>query len=288
LLIDSAEPVETQIALLASNPDGRTQSAALATLLEQAPAITTEAASPTIDPIRIAPLPAAVSFGALLREHIDGVDRGGSLWAPLGIGGDEGRLLGVDLDAIGPGILVAGPRRSGRSSVLLTLAKWYAAAREVTVVAIAGRGSPLAAKAMLTNDGQGLVDRTRTAVHFQTADQTSLLSGLIASDQPLVVLVDDGDRLAEAPVDPLLAELLRSARPQTAVVIAGTTEDLASGYRNAVTEARRSRAGILLCPAGPHDGEIFRVRTARCERRPGRGLLVVDGVATPLQVADPR
>ncbi|MFD0655679.1 hypothetical protein [Thermocatellispora tengchongensis] len=50
------------------------------------------------------------------------------LWALLGAGGDALGPLGVDLIAHGPGAVVAGPSRSGRSSALLTAARSLLAA----------------------------------------------------------------------------------------------------------------------------------------------------------------
>jgi DNA segregation ATPase FtsK/SpoIIIE, S-DNA-T family len=78
------------------------------------------------------------------------------------------------------------------------------------------------------------------------------------------------------------------------VVIAGTTDDLAVGFRGFVVDARRARSGLLLNPRGPFDGEVLGARLPRgtgtgdgARAGPGRGLLVVRGAIIPVQVAIP-
>src|SRR5439155_1909301 len=64
------------------------------------------------------------------------------LWVPVGAGGDELSLLGVDLAADGPGLVVAGDRRSGRSTALLAIALDLLD-RGTEVVVLAPARSPL-------------------------------------------------------------------------------------------------------------------------------------------------
>jgi S-DNA-T family DNA segregation ATPase FtsK/SpoIIIE len=60
-------------------------------------------------------------------------------------------------------------------------------------------------------------------------------------------------------------------------------------------DARKSRAGLLLSPRSPYDGEVLGIRLGKGTagaptlgpHPAGRGLLVVAGTATPIQVATP-
>ena len=71
------------------------------------------------------------------------------------------------------------------------------------------------------------------------------------------------------------------------MVVGGTTTDLAAGFRGFVPEVRKTRAGLLLCPGSPADGELLGVRlprTALFPGPPGRGLLLLDGTQLLVQV----
>jgi hypothetical protein len=60
-------------------------------------------------------------------------------------------------------------------------------------------------------------------------------------------------------------------------------------FRGLLPALRRSRSGLLLGARGPADGELFAVSLpARPDTVPGRGTLVVRGVAVRVQVAIPR
>jgi S-DNA-T family DNA segregation ATPase FtsK/SpoIIIE len=99
------------------------------------------------------------------------------------------------------------------------------------------------------------------------------------------VLVDDADLLLDHPVDEVLTTIARDSAT-TAVAVAGTTSTLLRAFRGIACTARTARTGLLLNPAGPSDGELYGVRTPLPGRAlPGRGLLVVRGATTPIQVA---
>jgi hypothetical protein len=114
---------------------------------------------------------------------------------------------------------------------------------------------------------------------------------LEAPRQRLAVLVDDAERVLDTPAAGALERFAREARDSGhLLVVAGTTDDLAIGFRGFVVEARRSRCGMLLAPRGPLDGEVFGIRLPReagGRVPPGRGLLIEHGAITPLQVAAP-
>jgi S-DNA-T family DNA segregation ATPase FtsK/SpoIIIE len=85
--------------------------------------------------------------------------------------------------------------------------------------------------------------------------------------------------------------VLRDGRDRGhAVVLAGTTEELAASFRGFAADARRSRSGLLLSPASHLDGELLGLRLLRSAAfsgPPGRGLLVRGGKALLVQVPLP-
>jgi S-DNA-T family DNA segregation ATPase FtsK/SpoIIIE len=179
--------------------------------------------------------------------------------------------VGVDLAGDGPGFLVAGPPRSGRSTALMTLASCLQA-----------RGTPVV-----------LVATTRPArpsgpvdvmPALGPADDSALLALLAAGST--AVLIDDVTTLIDTAVDQALVDLLRSGGNGHVVVAAGRADELATTFRGTTAEVRRSRAGLLLCPTWT-DGELLGARLPRgdAETIPGRGVLIGAGRRTPVQVA---
>ena len=89
----------------------------------------------------------------------------------------------------------------------------------------------------------------------------------------------------------MLERAVREARDAGAVVVvAGTTDELVTGFRGFVDDVRRSRAGVLLSPQSAADGDLLGVRLSRAtggDLVPGRGLLAVRGRTRPVQLAVP-
>jgi S-DNA-T family DNA segregation ATPase FtsK/SpoIIIE len=136
------------------------------------------------------------------------------------------------------------------------------------VLAICGRPSPLA-------DGPWQVRRV---------DQLDELRHTEALARQ-VLLVDDVERLRDHPWETVLCRLADD--PAAAgVVAAGTTSALLASFRGLAGIARVHRTGVLLRPESPSDGEVLGVRAELDDHNPvGRGLLVVRGRQTPVQVA---
>jgi S-DNA-T family DNA segregation ATPase FtsK/SpoIIIE len=197
------------------------------------------------------------------------------LWGLIGAGGDALAPLGLDLLAFGPGAVIAGPSRSGRSSALMTAAHSLIA-QGTPVIAVAPRRSPL-------RDLAG-------AVAVLDGNATDLPE-LVADLQQYVVLVDDAELInPDAPLGTALEEVLRSGRDgDHGLLIAGTTGDLAVAYRGFAAETRKSRTGLLLAVQSQADGDIFTIRLPRgtVGGPPGRGFLVTTGNLTPIQTAFP-
>jgi len=258
----SATPLLAQVALLTADPAGPAQVEALGRL-----GCATAAASPNRRPRRFEPLPATVTLAELSAAP-------GPLTAVvLGVGGDEPAPVVVDLAEHPPGLLVAGPPGSGRSTVLQTLAQGLRRTG-LPVVAVAPRRSPLRQLPGC------LTGREETA---------ELLERL--GDGRRVLLIDDAELLLDSAVAPVLEQAVRPAGDAgTLVVAAGTTSELVTAYRGFVLDLRRSRCGLLLSPHHRSEGELFGLRlplASAGEALPGRGLLVVRGRAQPLQVALP-
>jgi S-DNA-T family DNA segregation ATPase FtsK/SpoIIIE len=259
----SSSPLVAQVALLAEEPSGPAQSAALTRLAAAAP-------SPAWHrPRRVELLPALVHATELPPPH------GTPTRVVLGVGGDELDPVTVDL-AETSGWLVAGPPGSGRSSALVLLADQLRRTGR-PLVAVAPRRSPV-------RELPGLASCVT-----DPADGASL-TALLAGD-PCVLLVDDADVLTDTCVGAVLDTAVRDARDAgTLVLAAGATDELVLGYRGFAVDLRKARTGLLLAPQGPADGDLLGVRLSRAvggDAQPGRGLVVQRGRVTPVQVALP-
>jgi S-DNA-T family DNA segregation ATPase FtsK/SpoIIIE len=107
----------------------------------------------------------------------------------------------------------------------------------------------------------------------------------------VAVLVDDAEVITDSPIASDLDRLMRAARDAGhIVVLAGSTDEMGIGFRRFLVDAGRARSGILLHPPGPLDGEVLGVplpRSTGGSAPPGRGLLIVRGSITQLQIALP-
>ncbi|PZE69563.1 FtsK/SpoIIIE domain-containing protein [Curtobacterium sp. MCBD17_021] len=197
---------------------------------------------------------------------------------PVGIAEDD---LGTAVLEVydGEHVLVAGPARSGKSSVLLALA---AAARSAdgvkpAVWGICDRRSPLANALE-----HGTVDRLAVG-----ADEVpALLAGIRLERGPVLLLIDDAERFDDG--DQGIASLLATERPGLCVVAAGRSADLRSLYSHWTRAVRKARCGVLLQPDVDYDGELLGVTLPR--RSPvalttGRGYVASGGAVRLVQTA---
>jgi DNA segregation ATPase FtsK/SpoIIIE, S-DNA-T family len=264
---------ESHIALLDRDPSGTAQVAALHRL-----ARAEERRLPRAQrPMRVDPLPVRVTASEAWSLDPD-FRTPSPLWALIGAGGDDLAPTGVDLRADGPGFVIAGPPRSGRSTTLATMAKSLLD-HGIPMLAIAPRRSPM-------RELTGVL-----TVLDADADRDAVLSAL-GDHTRYVIAVDDAELLRDTPLDDTLAELLRSARDgEHALLLAATTEDLKSTYRGFTTDALRARTGLLLSIQSPDDGDLFGIRLPRTMTGSGgptgRALLIRTGTTEPVQVALP-
>lgn len=185
----------------------------------------------------------------------------------MGLGGDSVLPVGLPLGAGGL-FLVAGPPASGRTTALNTMAV-QAGRLGMRVLRLDG---PSGGRPRGGGPGPLLGDPVPSSM-----------------DEPVCVVVDDVGDLADTPAED---ELLAWARTGPAgggmLVVAGETERLAATFRGIVPVVTRARTGLLLQPRGPADGALLGADVPVADAMiPGRGLLVVRGRTTRVQVAVP-
>lgn len=200
------------------------------------------------------------------------------------VGAEPWRLaVGIRESDLGPGVLevyegehllVSGPARSGKSTLLLALAESLRAAG-VTVWGACGRRSPLP-EAGLDQCAVG-------------AEQVAAVLALARVHRgPLVLLIDDAEQFDDA--DQAIAGLLSSRTSDLLVIAGGRSDDLRSLYSHWTKTIRKSRCGVLLQPNIDFDGDLLGVtlpRRAPVAVTPGRGYLVSGGTCEFLQAMSP-
>jgi DNA segregation ATPase FtsK/SpoIIIE, S-DNA-T family len=214
--------------------------------------------------VRLRALPSTVSADSLLDAQAGAAD--GHRWALIGVGGDEAKPCGLNLDT-DPVAVVSGPPGSGRTTALRTMASSLSAAGAAVITVCPRAGAALEGPWPCC-----------------PSDAPDRLSRLLRENPTACVLVDDVELLADGPVEPLLVQLARRRGP-TALVVAGDSGALVHGFRGVGPAARAARTGLVLCPGSPGDGEVVGVRLQLPDERvPGRGVLVVRGSQVPVQV----
>ncbi|WP_405400194.1 FtsK/SpoIIIE domain-containing protein [Streptomyces microflavus] len=259
----ATDKAEVQIALLAPDTTGQAQAAALHAI--GAVCAERDAEVPrAARPFRVDLLPDRVS-GAEAAALLP-VPRPGPLWAMVGVGGDELAAVGADL-ALSPSFVVGGPARSGRSTLLLTMALSLLDAGTRIVVA-APRRSPL----------RELAGREGVVAVFTDADISREALERVLADHPgpLVVVIDDADGLQKSESEPVLGAIARTgAETGRGLILAGQTDRLMAGFSGWFVDVRRNRQGALLSPQAVGDGELIGGKVPRSRiggGRPGRAL----------------
>jgi S-DNA-T family DNA segregation ATPase FtsK/SpoIIIE len=256
--------VEAQVALLGPDPSGPAQAAALRDI----------ATRPVIGvPTR----PRAFCVRALPTSvdpaDIAGPAAPGPLWALVGVGGDDADAVGVDLARDGPGFLVAGPARSGRSTALRTMA-----------TSLLAQGTPIAIVAARRSPMRALAGTPGVRGVFGPGDAGPLAEAIEAG--PVVTVVDDIALLTDTAAGDVVTDVLKSDDGMRAVIASGRNDEVAMLFRGPAVTVRAGRCGLLLSPS-PTDGDLLGVRLPRGvgPAPPGRGVLVVGGRVSAIQVA---
>nr|BFE58987.1 FtsK/SpoIIIE domain-containing protein [Dactylosporangium thailandense] len=250
---------ETQVALLDADDSGQAQAEAIRRIGARLPATT-----PAARPFPVAALPGRVDFTGAYELVPD--DRRRPMQALLGVGGDEGGAVVVDLTATSA-FFVGGPAGSGRSNALAAIAVSLLTGGTGLVV-LTPRDSPLRAL--------GRQPRVRL---FDDPDPAAdaVAAALDELGGPVVVLVDDADLLTAPAADKVLRDVAAGGRDRgRAVVYAGAADALSIALGSWLTAARRSRRGLLLTPRSITEGDAIGARLVSSQVRmaapPGRGF----------------
>jgi S-DNA-T family DNA segregation ATPase FtsK/SpoIIIE len=206
----------------------------------------------------------------------------GPLWAMVGVGGDELTAIGPDLGDGVPVFIAAGPAKSGRSTVLVTMARSLLAAG-TQLVLVTPRPSPLRALA-----GQPGVIAAFEGPELGAAE----LAGAVGSfTGPGVVIIDDAEQHRDCEAEAELSKLISFGADQGhGLIVGGDAEALSGGFGGWHVEARRARRGCLIAPQTLPEGDLIGVRLSRSMTgetpKPGRALLNV-GDGNPITVTVP-
>jgi DNA segregation ATPase FtsK/SpoIIIE, S-DNA-T family len=241
------------------------------TLEEEVAAIAAAAAPPMRPPQPIGVLPSRISITDLIGgQGLEDPD-----WqVPVGIGDDALEPVALRLAPSEP-VLIAGGPRSGRSAMLLTIARVVGRCRrDLTMGAIALAGSPL----------RGLPEFEHLVT--DSADIEPLCD-LMRSHGSALLLIDDADRVEDP--SGALAGLLAEHLGHLRVVIAGRTDSLRAAYGHWTQRARRSAAGVLLQPMATTDGDLWQRQLPPLppDPPPGRGFIIDGGGCQLFQAALP-
>ncbi|MFE0132468.1 FtsK/SpoIIIE domain-containing protein [Streptomyces sp. NPDC059037] len=274
---------ETQFALLSDDVTGQGQAAAVTAIGEAATARDADVPRHR-RPFRVDTLPSRISFDEAWELRDPEASRS-KLWALVGIGGDEVMGHGPDLADGVPAFVIAGPAKSGRSTVLMNMARSYLA-QGVRLVIAAPRQSPLRQL-----EGTEGVLKVFTGDDIDEDDFEEAIDPA-SPDEPIVVLIDDAEMLEDCDAEGHFKRIVqRGADQGLAIVLAGDEEDVCSGFSGWQVDVKKARRGILLSPQDSSSGDLIGLRISRSvvggPVAPGKGMLHLGGgelatVTTPM------
>jgi S-DNA-T family DNA segregation ATPase FtsK/SpoIIIE len=253
--------LETQVMLLSEDASGQGQTAAIQALAEEARALV---GPDTVRPFRVDVLPERITVEQALDHRPAGTS---DPYVLVGVGGDELTAFAPDVTR-STSFIVAGPGRSGRSTVLLGAARSVLATGGHIVV-VAPRPSPLRDLAGQPGVLAVLTDTTTTAEE---------LDALVAEASGcVVVVVDDAEGLRDVPANDFYLRVVKGQQPGAFLLLGGHTDGIGMGLMGWQVEAKKARQGLLLSPQGLGDGDVVGVRVPRGITgkpvQPGRGWL---------------
>ncbi len=273
--------VEVQVALIGPDPSGQGQAAALRSIAASC-AARDAAVEPGRRPFRVDVLPSRISFAEAWAMRPASA---GQLWGLVGVGGDTLAGLGPDLAVGVPCFTVAGPAKSGRSTILLSMAQSFLA-RRTSLILVTPRPSPLST----LGAAQGV-----TAVFSGQADldEEELRAALSSVTGPVVVMIDDAELLRDCDASGELSRIIAFGGDSgQALVFAGDADSIGLGFGGWQVDAKRARRGCLIAPSTLPEGDLVGARLSHGllgqAPRPGRCLLNVgNGTLTTVTVPAP-
>jgi DNA segregation ATPase FtsK/SpoIIIE, S-DNA-T family len=269
--------LEVQVALLGPDTSGQGQAAELRSIASSCAA--RDASVPAgARPFRVDVLPTRISFedAWALRPA-----SAGPLFGMVGIGGDTLTALGPDLSAGAPCFIVGGPARSGRSTILMSMARSFLEGG-AQLILVTPRPSPLRTLA----SSPGVV----RLFEGSDLDEEQFVAALAGFSGPGVVVMDDAEMLRDCDAAGELGRLISLGGDSgRALVFGGDGENLGIGFGGWQVAAKRARRGCLIAPATLPQGDLIGVQLSRSmlgqSAKPGRCLLNVgDGTLVTVTV----
>jgi DNA segregation ATPase FtsK/SpoIIIE, S-DNA-T family len=205
------------------------------------------------------------------------------LEAVLGLSDEALASVSIRLDE--GSFLIAGPRRSGRTTALGTIvASLRTGASELPLHLVVPRRSLLPELGGWTSVASG-----RDEAETFLVGLAETVVGRQAGGDPLVLVVDDGTELTEGRAATALETIVKRGRDVDVYVIAAVEANTAHRtFGGWLRELRNEEHGLLLVPQVDVDGDLLGVRLARAATRsfpPGRGYVVRRGAVELVQVA---
>ncbi|GAB2711939.1 FtsK/SpoIIIE domain-containing protein [Kitasatospora kifunensis] len=244
--------IETQVALLAADPAGPAQVAAVhalaARLVEREAGVAKSAR-----PGRIAVLPTQLPF----EQAWEMVGTPAPMWALIGVAGDDLEPVGADLLGDQPTFLVAGPSRSGRSTAL-----------GVMVESLLRGGSEVVIGAPMNSPLRGFAGRpgVRGVLTGEAPGESEFAELLDPGEGPVVLVVDDAEVWRDLPCRDWLKAFVRKASgSRRGLIIGGEIASVANGFSGWQAEVKKNRRGVLLSPPNMSDGDLVGVRLSRSQ-----------------------
>ena len=278
----SGNKVETQIALLSSDSAGTAQVAALQTIARNATQRWIDIPQ-AARPGRVDVLP--VSFpmkdiGTLVPQTVPPTS------LPVGVGGDTLSLRCLDAIEHGPALLVTGARRSGRSTVLRTMAG-FALGKGWNVAIFTPRISPLRSLERADHVFGPFSDTS------EREEVEKTLADLRQRPEPSLVLADDIEVVSsDSWLLTVLAAHVPAIRDSGSLFVgAGSPSEIGASYSGLFQTLKRAHSGVMLCPHNSSEAEMFGAILQRSAYEqslpPGGGYIVRAGSAERIQVIWP-
>ncbi|GAA2981387.1 hypothetical protein [Kitasatospora sp. NPDC057738] len=205
------------------------------------------------------------------------------LWALAGVGGDPLSAHGPDLaTGSAPAFTIAGPAGSGRSTALTTIARSLLTS-DTRLLLVAPRPSPLRE---LAEQPSVLACLVQNDIERQTLEE---VLDTATRDDPVVVVMDDAEALADCGASPVLRQLLQHGSSEGAALVAAANEREIDHPMKWLSELTNARRGLLLAPqtyaSGKLIGSASATSLAGVSSSPGRGWLHLgDGRLTAVTV----
>lgn len=221
-----------------------------------------------------------------------------STWVvPVGLCTDD--LEPVFLDLTHSHGLVVGPRRSGRSTTLRTIADGWMHSQEEADRTMTVLIGPDASRTIENGCRTWQVVISATAGRLGGVEPSVIESALwrvvdgVDHGHDVLIAVEELPTLLDGPCAEVLERFMThvldpSTGDTTRLVVSGEIDAISRCYSPALTTIRAGRTGILLRPDEAIHGSILGCDLGRRDELvigPGRGWLVDDGHATPIQVA---